>query len=250
MIQDIHSRTYYSFCGKDRPEDLVEKAIAGGIDLLGICDHNYGIGYGRTGPFCAAEGSAPTDYERTLRRYFDHIDLLRRHYADRITILRGIEVCTLADASHLRYTLPEGADISYFDYCLIENLDSPISCTGGDIFAYAQRCGAPVVGIAHTDLFAHIAHLGEQPEAYLRRMAEAGIFWELNVNYDSTHHYREHAYVADFFADEAKIEAVRRSGVRIGIGFDGHKIEDYLPDRVAEYNRRLDELGIAKPFGS
>ena len=44
MIQDIHSHTYYSFCGGDRPEEVVEKAIAGGIELFGICDHNYGGG--------------------------------------------------------------------------------------------------------------------------------------------------------------------------------------------------------------
>ena len=47
MIQDLHSHTYYSLCGKDRPEEIVEAAIAGGIELFGICDHNHGIGNGR-----------------------------------------------------------------------------------------------------------------------------------------------------------------------------------------------------------
>ena len=44
MIQDLHSHTYYSFCGKDSPETIVEAAITGGIELFGICDHNHGIG--------------------------------------------------------------------------------------------------------------------------------------------------------------------------------------------------------------
>jgi predicted metal-dependent phosphoesterase TrpH len=28
MIQDLHSHTYYSFCGKDDPTDVIEAAIA------------------------------------------------------------------------------------------------------------------------------------------------------------------------------------------------------------------------------
>ena len=43
MIQDLHSHTYYSFCGADTPEQVVETAIAG--DIIGIYDTgNYQIG--------------------------------------------------------------------------------------------------------------------------------------------------------------------------------------------------------------
>ena len=31
MIQDLHSHTYYSFCGKDNPESIINAAINGGI---------------------------------------------------------------------------------------------------------------------------------------------------------------------------------------------------------------------------
>ena len=31
MIQDLHSHTYYSFCGADTPEQVVETAIAGEV---------------------------------------------------------------------------------------------------------------------------------------------------------------------------------------------------------------------------
>ena len=44
MLQDLHSHTYYSFCGADKPETIVEAAIAGGLELFGITDHSYGIG--------------------------------------------------------------------------------------------------------------------------------------------------------------------------------------------------------------
>ena len=248
MLQDLHSHTDDSFCGKDTPEAIVEAAIAGGLDTFGITDHNYGVGYARHSVFCATANMELNNYERTLRRYYDHINLIKEKYAGKINVLRGIELCTLKSEQHPNFSLPEGADISYFDYCLIENLDNHTSITGGDLFAYAKRCGTPLVGVAHTDLFAHIAKLGEDPLDYFTRMAEQNIFWEMNVSYDSIHGYREHKYFLDFFADEGKQEIVRRSGVRVSVGFDGHRVEDYLPDRVAGYCKKLTELGIKMPF--
>ena len=93
MIQDLHSHTYYSFCGKDTPEAIVEAAIAGGLDTFGITDHNYGIGYARHSVFCATANMELNNYERTLRRYYDHINLIKEKYAGQINVLRGIEIC-------------------------------------------------------------------------------------------------------------------------------------------------------------
>ena len=70
----------------------------------------------------------------------------------------------------------------------------------------------------------------------------------MNVSFDSTHNYREHSYMLDFFKSEEQQDIVRRSGVRLSIGFDGHKVEDYLPERIIDYNRKLTELGIKKIF--
>ncbi len=248
MIQDLHSHTYYSFCGKDAPEVIVEAAIAGGLELFGITDHNYGVGYSRHSVFCATAEMGLDNYERTLRRYFDHIDLIKEKYASRIKILRGIEICTLKNEQHLNFTLPEGADISFFDYCLIENVDDPSSVTGGDLFKYAQKLGTPVTGVAHTDLFGHIERLGQDPYDYFSRMAEQNIFWEMNVSYDSIHGYRQHAYMLKFFEDEAQQDIVRRSGVRVSVGFDGHRVKDYLPARVADYCKRITDMGMKLAF--
>ncbi len=250
MIQDLHSHTYYSFCGKDAPEAIVEAAIAGGLDTFGISDHNYGVGYGRFDVFLSPSAEAlHGTYERTLQRYYDHINLVREKYKDKIDVKRGIELCTLYDGNGFKvHHLPDDADISYYDYCLIENLDHPISVTKGDVFAYAKRCGTPLVGIAHTDLFAHIKARGEDPFEYFCRMAEENIFWEMNVSYDPTHNFRVHAYMLDFFADEEKQDIVRRSGARVSVGFDGHRVEDYLPDRVRDFNEKLTAMGIKKPF--
>ena len=245
MIQDIHSHTYYSFCGSDRPEQIVENAIEGGIELFGICDHNYGIGFGRYDLFCSKSKDFGPGYGNNLVKYFDHMSLIKEKYADKIKILRGIEIATLGEGG--RFALPDGVDISFFDYCLIEHIDSADSVTKGDLFAMAKRCRCPV-GVAHTDLFAHAESLGIAPYDYFCKMAEENIFWEMNVSYDSIHHYREHAYMLKFFADEEQQDIVRRSGVRLSVGFDGHRHKDYLPERVTDFCRKIENMGIKMAF--
>jgi histidinol phosphatase-like PHP family hydrolase len=77
MIQDLHAHTYYSFCSKDKPETVIETAIAGGVQQLGICDHNYGVGCSRV-EFCWNKGYNPNeDYGNNLVKYYDHMNLLR-----------------------------------------------------------------------------------------------------------------------------------------------------------------------------
>jgi hypothetical protein len=79
-------------------------------------------------------------------------------------------------------------------------------------------------------------------------MAAENIFWEMNVTYDSIHKYIEHPYMLEFFRNEEQQKIVRDSGVKLSIGFDGHRVEDYRPDRVAAFCRRLEELEIPMMF--
>ena len=239
MIQDLHSHTFYSLCGKDDPDTMLEAAIAGGVQVFGFSDHNYGIAVKR-----------PTDFRKEqpgdcYRDYFDYITLIKEKYKDRITVLRGIEVRTWENGEQL----PDDVDVSYYDYALIECLAFPDSITRGDLFSYATRLGCPC-GIAHTDMFGFIETIGEDPETYFKKMAEQGIFWELNINYDSIHGYREHDYVTRFFESKEQQEIIRRSGVMVSIGFDGHRIEDYLPERVKDYCARLEAMQIPMPFAN
>ena len=243
MIQDLHSHTYYSFCGTDSPEQVVETAIAGGIELLGITDHNYGIGYARTDLFTSTSADIVDDYQRTLRRYYDHINLVKEKYGKKIKILRGIEIATLKQG---RVALPSSADISFFDYCLIEHIDAD-SIIDGNLFAFAKRCGCRT-GVAHTDLFAHIRQLGEEPLNYFRKIAENHIFWEMNVNLDSIHGEREHSYMLEFFENKEQQEIIKKSGVCLSVGFDGHRVFDYKPDRIKEYCQRIHDMGIKLVF--
>ncbi len=245
MIQDLHAHTYYSFCSQDKPEKVIENAIANGIQQLGICDHNYGVGCARI-DFCWDKGARlDADYGKTLMRYYDHINLLKEKYRNKIKLLSGIEICTLVGKDS--YALPHTADVSFFDFCLVENLTDPSSITNGDIFSFAKRCGCPT-GVAHTDLFAHIKALGENPHRYFKRMAEQGIFWEMNVNYDSLHAFKTHDYVTEFFKNKEQQDIVRQSGVRLSVGFDGHIVGEYKAAKVKTACQLIKNMGIHLVF--
>jgi len=245
MIQDLHAHTYYSFCSNDTPERVIETAIANGVQMLGICDHNYGVGCARK-EFCYDMGNGRNaDYGATLRRYYDHMRLLKDKYKTKIKLLCGIEACTLLSGDS--YVLPDNADVSFFDFCLVENLNDPRSVTNGDIFSYARRLGCPT-GIAHTDLFKFIKDIGEEPNRYFKTMAEQGIFWELNVNYDSLHSFKTHDYVTEFFKNKTQQEIVKRAGVKVSVGFDSHIIKEYKIARVKTACDLLKSMGIRLAF--
>jgi hypothetical protein len=54
--------------------------------------------------------------------------------------------------------------------------------------------------------------------------------------------------VLDFFESEEQQDIIRRSGVRVSIGFDGHRCAEYLPNRIREYCEKLHDLGIPLAF--
>lgn len=208
---DIHSHSYYSGCGRDDPHLMIDAAIAGGITHFGISDHNYGIG------------------ERKAE-YVAELNSLKEEYKGRITLYCGVEICTCNDER----APEEGEDFSDFEYCLLENVDND-NTVAEDLIAYAKTLGCPA-GIAHTDLFGYCEKKGLDPLTFFTAMAEAGMFWEMNVSYDSIHHYHEHEYVKEFMRSSEQQRIIRESGMRITVGFDGHRVEDYLPERVKEMN--------------
>ncbi len=245
MLQDLHAHTYYSFDSTDSPVQVIERAISAGVKTLGITDHNHGIGLGKKS-LCLNKGTdLQTDYGDTLKRYFDHIDLLKDKYKNKIKILRGIEIATCIGKNN--YALPETADVSFFDYCLVEGLDKPNSITKGDIFSFAKRCGCPT-GIAHTDLFAFIESIGEEPYRYFRKLAQNNIFWEINVNFDSSHSFTPYAYANEFLKNKTQQEIVRKSGVRLSVGFDSHIVNEYKPERIKSACSIIKNAGIHLAF--
>lgn len=245
MLQDLHAHTYYSFDCNDTPEQVIEKAISSGITLLGISDHNHGVGLARKQACYGIGTNLKTDYDQTLVRYCDHIKLLKEKYAKKIKILCGLEIATVIGKDN--YALPCNADVSFFDFCLVEGLDKPNSITKGDIFSFAKRCGCPT-GIAHTDLFTFLQKNGVDPYRYFKKMAENGIFWELNVNLDSSHEFKAHDYVTEFFKNKTQQEIVKKSGVKLSIGFDNHIIREYKPIRLQTAYKLVKQMGIRLMF--
>lgn len=220
MLQDIHSHTYFSACGADEPELLVLKAIESGLDVFGISDHNYGIGDRKP-------------------LYFELISDLKEQYFDQIQLYCGIEIATVNNLC----IRPE-EDISFFDYCLVEHIDRFESCVGGmNIVPFAKRCGCPT-GIAHTDLFSYLKGMDKDPLEYFTELAENGIFWEMNVSYDSIHRYNEHAYMLDFLKNKEQQAIIQKSGISLSVGFDSHRINEYRADRVIQMCKFIENLGI------
>lgn len=226
-IMDLHSHTYWSDCGRDAPTAVVDMAIAGGIELLGITDHNYGK-------------YPTTKVTHEIRQvYAREIHGLKEHYRGKIKLLCGIEVATMPEYFNM---MPQ--DYGLFDFCLIEHVGIKTAYAGyAKLFDFAGYVNIPK-GLAHTDLFDAAEKSGLGAEKFCEKMAEQGIFWEMNVNYDSIHKYNEHAYVKRFFESREQQNLIRKTGVYVSIGFDGHNILDYLPERVKAYNARLKELGV------
>ena len=245
MIQDLHAHTYYSFDCVDSPEQVIQTALLSGVKQLGFCDHNHGVGLARKEE-CYNKGTDLTvDYDGTLKRYFDHMTLLQEKYRNKIRILRGIEVATAVGKDN--YALPTKADISFFDFCLVEGLANPRSIAQGDLFAFAKRCNC-LTGVAHTDMFAFIRSIGEEPYRYFRKMAEQNIFWEINVNLDSSHEFKPHDYVTEFFRSKEQQEIIKKSGVRLSVGFDSHNIREYKAERVKSACKLIQNAGIHLVF--
>ena len=94
------------------------------------------------------------------------------------------------------------------------------------------------------DLLAYLISKGLDIDEFFGKMKKQNIFWELNVNCDSKHNYREHQYVKDFFENDALTDAVKKSGIKMSVGFDGHRLEDYDVNRVVTACKRLEALSI------
>ncbi len=218
-VMDLHSHTNFSGCGRDESHLVIEKAVETGIELLGITDHNYGIGDRK-------------------KAYSELMGELKDKYRDKITLLCGVEISLLP----YKYDMTE-EDYNLFDYCLLESIDNDLSVASEDIFGFLNNIKIKK-GIAHTDLFSLADKLNMPHDEFFKKLSESGTFWEMNVNYDSIHKYREHAYVKRFFESEYQQEIIKKSKVFVSIGFDGHNILDYLGERVIEANRKLEKIGV------
>ena len=241
MIQDLHSHTYYSYCGKDSPDALIKTAIENGVEFLGISDHCHGVMTNYPTVKYGNDDIRILMSRVALNRYYDHIMTVAYKYRNYIKVWCGLEITTI---DHGYYTVPDECfDFSFFDYCFIENIEKTES-TIDDLFAFKNRLGCKVCGLPHIDLPAYIRSKNEDMVSFFKKMAKNNIFWELNINRDALHDYKEHEYVKRVLADEEVISAIRESGLTMSVGFDCHNTSYYDGDYIKATCKKLEELNI------
>lgn len=212
-IIDLHNHTIFSYDGRNTPEEIIENALANGVEKVGITDHQFSIG------------------ER-FEEYIEKITELKEKYSSKIEVLLGLEIGTrpkpndfLASNSHL------------LDYCLFESLDSPVAMDFYEFLEWARLFNCPI-GLAHTDIFA----LGERYRVDIPKiMAENKIFWEINTSGNYSYYY-------DFLTNREKREIVSKSGMILSVGSDTHWTGDYNIKKIAAANAMIEKMGNPKIF--
>lgn len=193
-LQDLHNHTTYSYDGQNTPEELIKNAISKGIDVLGICDHQFSI-------------------ENKLSSYIEEINFLKEKYKNEITIKCGLEIGLRPKPTNLL-----NIDNLNLDFCLFESLDSDRFDTMDiyEFFEWSRLFNIPK-GLAHTDIF----KLGEKFDIdILNKMKEYNLFWEINTSGNYTYYY-------DFTTNHQKQQLISKSKITVSLGTDTHSIKNY-----------------------
>ena len=191
-IVDLHHHTCYSYDACNTPREVVLNAMANGIDVIGITDHQFSI-------------------REKLYKYIKDISDIKSEFSDRIKVLCGLEIGTRP--------MPDdflAADSDKLDFCLFESLDSSAAMDFYEFLQWRKLFKCPV-GLAHTDIFKMSDRYGMDILSYMR---DAEIFWELNTSGNYEYYY-------DFITNSRKQKAVISSGVQISFGSDTHNIAFY-----------------------
>lgn len=209
---DLHNHTKFSYDGTNTPEEIIENAIAHSVDVIGICDHQFSIG-------------------KNLNAYHEKLLECKRKYADKITVLCGLEIGTRPAPEDLN-----PADASLFDYVLFESLDDERAM---DLYKFLdwRRQFSCRCGLAHCDIFKISERYGVD---MLHILHEYDLFWELNVSGNYSYYY-------DFLTNDKKREAVKRSSIKISVGSDTHWIEEYRYKQLRKANELIKALGNPLP---
>lgn len=213
MIMDLHNHTIHSYDGSNTPEEIIENAIKNGIEVVGICDHQFTV----------------RDH---LEEYTEHIYMCKEKYAQYIKVLVGLEIGMAPKPSDLLVS-----DANKLDYVLFERLDRQAAT---DLFEFLQwrklfKCP---VGLAHCDVFKMSERYGVD---MLDIMYRENIFWELNTsgNYD---------YYYDFLTNHNKRETIKCSGVGVSVGSDTHAVFEFRKKQILKANELVGQLGLPLPF--
>lgn len=208
LITDLHNHTKYSYDGSNTPEEIVENAVEHGVDVIGICDHQFSLG-------------------KHIDEYYSHLCRVQRRYENKIKVLTGLEIGMRPEPRDLL------ADAVYnFDYVLFECLDDARSMDWYEFLEWRRLFKCPV-GLAHTDIFALGRRYGVD---IFKELKKADIFWELNTSGNYPYYY-------DFLTNPEKRRIVAESGIAVSVGSDTHWIGEYRFKQLKRANMIVAQLG-------
>ena len=205
---DLHNHTIFSYDGSDTPEELIEHAIAVGIDTVAVTDHQFSLG-------------------NRLEEYLCRLEECREKYKSRIRVLIGLEIGTRPVPNDFYASMAD----KRLDLCLFECIDRG----GMDLFEFFEwrRAFTCNVGLAHTDIFALSRRYGIDVPAELKRR---GIFWEINSSGNYPYYY-------DLLTNPEKRRIVRESGITLSAGSDTHYTREFRLGALRSANRIMEEMG-------
>lgn len=228
---DFHTHTIYSD-GKNTPREMIEKAVALGMEAIGISDHSYtdhDLGY------CMQKENEAA--------YIAELRALKEEYKDKIAVSIGLELdgSFEADRSSYDYMLGDCHNVKtpggYFsvDHALDGHKSLCEDWFGGDYTAFArayyegyvaatQKMRPDILG--HFDLVCKFCLVNESDPRYLsyaREALEASLavtpYIELNTG-AIARGYRHIPYPAPYL-----LEIVKEKGGVLLLGSDSHKTE-------------------------
>lgn len=211
-IIDLHNHTTFSYDGSNTPEEIIENAIAHGIDVIGITDHQFSIN-GR------------------LEEYYRYIRRCQEKYKNKIKVLCGLEIGTRPSPQDLL-----ASSCEKFDYVLFECLDDGRAM---DFYEFLEwrRLFKCKVGLAHTDIFRLSEFYGLD---MIKEMKKANIFWEINTSGNYSYYY-------DLISNDKKRERIAKSKIEVTVGSDTHWIGEYRYSQLLSANELLGKLGNPMP---
>ncbi|MBQ4612473.1 MAG: histidinol-phosphatase HisJ family protein [Clostridia bacterium] len=224
-----HTHTNFSD-GKNTPEEMVRAAIALGMPAIGFSDHS----------------DTPCDQSYCMKMeqypaYLAELDRLKEKYADKITVMRGLELdydSDMAFAKSLDYFLGSVHYLmyNYKVYAIDHARDIQLDCIntefGGDKLAFAKayfdtvvkhirRCKPTIVG--HFDVLTKFSLMDEDDPEYqkialgaLEEVVKVCPVVEVNTGAISRK-WRDRPYPADFL-----LRGLREMGGEVILGADTH----------------------------
>jgi len=215
-MHSLHNHTTLSD-GRSEPDEVVQAAVDGGLETIGIADH-----------FLTKKTRSIDPAE--LPRYLATIQELKTRFAGKIAVLGGLEV----DASSARTTLDSLTPdlVRGLDYVLFEHVQDDLwdGIPFWEFLSSVKRLGLPC-GLAHNDLGRNFVDVRKD---YLVEVLVANrVFVELNTGKRYSKMGKQY-----YELSETLIREFARSRVMFSLGSEGHRDDAADVGKAMEFARR------------